>query len=309
MSGGSGPVVPNRVAPNRMARAAPAKINLYLHVTGRRRDGYHLLDSLIAFAGVHDDLIAEPADTLDLAVEGPFAAALEGEASNLVLKAARALAKAAGIAPRARLRLVKRLPVASGIGGGSADAAAALHALAALWRLPADLPLAEIALELGADVPMCLAGTAAFAGGIGEDLVPAPALPEAALLLVNPGIPLPTPRVFAARAGAYSLADRFDVAPPTAVALADLLAARRNDLEAAARGLEPAVGEALDALAGTAGCLLARMSGSGATCFGIFVDDATCAAAAGALAAAHPGWWVAPTRLVADTATLAVDAA
>lgn len=294
--------------PDRVARAAPAKINLYLHVTGRRPDRYHLLDSLIAFADVHDDVIVERADALDLSLEGPFAGALSGEADNLVLRAARALAAAAGLVPRARIRLVKRLPVAGGIGGGSADAAAALRALADLWQVPDSLPMADIALSLGADVPMCLAGTAAFAGGVGEELVPAPRLPGCALLLVNPGAPLSTPAVFAARSGPFSEAARFDEAPQTAAALAALLAQRRNDLEKPACGLEQVVRTAIGNLSAEPGCLLARMSGSGATCFGLFAEDGDCAAAATHLATAHPDWWVVPARLVTDASTLEVQA-
>ncbi len=305
MSDGPDRTAPDRVVPDQVERAAPAKINLYLHVTGRRSDGYHLLDSLIAFAAVHDDVAVARADDLSLAIEGPFAAALAGEDDNLVLRAARALAGAAGVEPRARITLVKRLPVAGGIGGGSADAAAALHALAALWGVPEDLPIAPIALALGADVPMCLDGRAAFAGGIGEELTPVPALPPTPLLLINPGAPLSTPRVFAARQGAFSGPGRFTEAPATAAELAAMLSSRRNDLEPPARALAPAVGAALNALAAAPGCLLARMSGSGATCFALFADEAACAAAARAIAVDHPDWWVAPTRLVTDAATVA----
>lgn len=290
--------------PDRIARAAPAKINLYLHVTGRRPDGYHLLDSLIAFADVHDDVVVERSDGLDLSIEGPFAAALTGEADNLVLGAARALAAVAGIEPHARIRLVKRLPVAGGIGGGSADAAATLRALAELWQVPADLPMVDIALSLGADVPMCLAGRAAFVGGIGEDLAPPPPLPECAVLLVNPGTPLSTPAVFAARSGPFSEAARFGGPSDTAATLAERLARRRNDLEIPARTLQPAVRATIAALSAAPGCLLARMSGSGATCFGLFADDGDCAAAAQGLAQSHPDWWVAASRLVSDVRAL-----
>jgi 4-diphosphocytidyl-2-C-methyl-D-erythritol kinase len=293
--------------PDRVVRAAPAKINLYLHVVGRRPDGYHLLDSLVAFAGVHDTVAVDRADALTLTIDGPSAAALDPGGDNLVLEAARALAAAAGVAPRARIALAKRVPVAAGVGGGSADAAAALRALAALWGLADDFPLAPIALELGADVPVCLHGTAAFVGGIGEALAPPPALPPAPLLLVNPGTPLATARVFAARGGAYSTTARFAESPATVADLARVLTVRRNDLEPVARGLAPAVGAALDALRATPGCLLARMSGSGASCFALFAEQSDCAAAGGRLAAAHPDWWVAPTRLVADTRTLTPD--
>lgn len=277
---------------------APAKVNLYLHVTGRRADGYHLLDSLVCFPAIGDAIAVAPADRLRLTVEGPFAAGLPGGADNIVIAAARALAKAAGITAGADIRLEKRLPVASGIGGGSADAAAALRALARLWRLDGDpADLARIAVGLGADVPMCLASRPAFVGGIGEILEEAPPLPPAALLLVNPGLPLPTPAVFRGREGAFSPPGRFTAAPPSAAALAATLAARGNDLTRSAIALCPAIGAVLDCLATLDGALLARMSGSGATCFALFADLAGAAAAAADLAAAHPTWWTAAAPL------------
>jgi 4-diphosphocytidyl-2-C-methyl-D-erythritol kinase len=295
-------------------RAAPAKLNLYLHVVGRRPAdgrpgaGYHELDSLVAFADVHDTVAAAPADALSLSLSGPFAGALAREADNLVLGAARALAAAAGIAPAARLVLAKRLPVASGIGGGSADAAAALSALASLWRLDlAPGRLAEIALALGADVPVCLAGRAAQMSGIGEIVRPAVSLPPAGLVLVNPGVALPTPSVFAARRGDFDAPAPLDRAPESAAALAAALRRRRNGLTAAAIGLVPEIAEVLAALEGAPGCLLARMSGSGATCFGLFADKAAADAATAALARGHRRWWMASARLVADTAAIAPD--
>ena len=184
--------------------SAPAKVNLYLHVTGRRPDGYHLLDSLIVFADLCDTVTAAPAERLSLTLAGPFADALDG-ADNLVSRAARALAAHAGRPPRATLRLVKHVPVAAGLGGGSSDAAAALRALIRLWGLSIEADeLARLALELGADVPVCLAGHACFVGGIGDALTPAPALPSAPILLVNPGVAVPTTEVFAARTGEFA---------------------------------------------------------------------------------------------------------
>ena len=293
-------------APEPVLRAAPAKLNLYLHVVGRRIDGYHLLDSLVAFAGVHDTVAAEKADALTLAFEGPFAAALSAEADNLVLRAARALADAAGIRPHAALRLTKRLPIASGIGGGSADAAATLQALGALWRVTHKQgALAKLALKLGADVPACLAGKAARVGGIGEQIVPAPALPPAPLVLVNPLVPLPTPAVFKARSGPYAKPAPLAAAPRDARDLAEALAARRNDLTAAAIGLVPAIKDILAALEAQPGCLLARMSGSGATCFALFARGEEAKAAEAALRANRPEWWVAASALLGDTAELA----
>lgn len=274
-----------------LTEPAPAKVNLFLHITGRRGDGYHLLDSLAVFGPAADALGAAPAPALTLAVDGPFGAALEGEPDNLVLRAARALAEAAGgPTPRgAALRLSKRLPVASGIGGGSADAAAALRLLDRLWGLGVGADrLSGLAATLGADVPVCVLSRPARMGGVGGDLSPAPALPECGLLLVNPGAALATPAVFRTRTGAFSapaaLPDRWADAEAMARDLRNL----RNDLEAPAIALCPPVGDALEALWALPGCLLARMSGSGATCFGLFADSAAAQRAAALLPAA---WW------------------
>jgi 4-diphosphocytidyl-2-C-methyl-D-erythritol kinase len=279
---------------------APAKVNLYLHVVGRRADGYHLLDSLVAFAELGDAVTAAPSDALRLVVEGPFAAALKDEPDNLVLRAARRLAAAAGVTRGAAITLTKNLPVASGIGGGSADAAAALRALCRLWKVaPGAVPLDAIALELGADVPACLDGRTAFIGGLGERREAAPPLPPADLVLVNPLVPLATHQVFARRAGDFSSSApwRFPVAPPNAAALAEILQKTRNDLTPPAFLLLPVVRDVLDALSRSQHCLLARMSGSGATCFGIYPDGKSAGEAAQGLARARPDWWVAPTRL------------
>ena len=278
---------------------APAKVNLSLHVLGKRADGYHLLDSLVAFAGVGDSLEIAPAEALTLSVTGPTAEAIPPEGENLVLKAARLLAEAAHTGKGAALRLTKRLPVAAGIGGGSADAAAALKGLARLWGL--DLPaekMTALALAIGADVPVCLAGRPTRMRGIGEELSPAPPLPPAWLVLVNPRVPLHTPAVFKARTGAFSLPDPLTESPADAQALALALATRRNDLTPAAISIAPVVGEMLAALAGSEGCLLSRMSGSGATCFGLFATEAAARAAAAGLQSLWPGWWVAPAALL-----------
>ncbi len=289
-----------------LRRFAPAKINLYLHVLGRGDDGYHRLDSLVAFAGVGDTIEVAPADDLGLTLSGPQSAALTATGDNLVLRAARRLRAEAGVTQGAAIRLNKILPVAAGIGGGSADAAATLHALAALWRIDAGADdLARVGLALGADVPVCLAGRAVFVGGIGEDLTPAPALPAAHLVLVNPGAALATKEVFAARQGPFGQTARFTAAPADAAALAGVLAARANDLEAPARRLLPAVDDVRAALAAEDGCLLARMSGSGATCFGLFAAETEAAAAAARLSRHAPEWWVAAAPLVNRFETLA----
>ncbi|EPY01517.1 4-(cytidine 5'-diphospho)-2-C-methyl-D-erythritol kinase [Magnetospirillum fulvum] len=277
---------------------APAKVNLTLLVTGKRPDGYHLLDSLVAFAGIGDTITARPADGLTLIVDGPTAASLpEGE--NIVIKAARLLAEAAGVPLAAEIHLTKRLPVAAGIGGGSADAAATLNALSRLWQI--DLPpeqMRALALSIGADVPVCLVGRPTRMEGVGEVLTPAPALPPSWLVLVNPLVPLSTPSVFKARTASFSTPDPLTHAPADAQALAEALTVRRNDLTAPAIALLPLVGEMLAAIAAQPDCLLARMSGSGATCFGLFADEAAARTAAAALSAHQPGWWVAPAPLL-----------
>ena len=270
---------------------ARAKVNLDLLVTGRRPDGYHELDSLVAFADFGDTLTIEPASELSLDVTGPLAADLSRGEDNLVLRAARRLATAAGIVPRARLRLDKRLPMASGLGGGSADAAAALRGLRRLWELKLDdRALAAIALELGADVPVCLAGGTAHMRGIGELIEPVPDLEPLPLVLVNPGLPLATAAVFRALPKA-AIGPRREPVP--AHPDAAWLARSRNDLETPARTLVPAIGQVLTALAAAPGCRLARMSGSGTTCFGLFPGH-DAARTAAAIASAHPSWWVRP---------------
>lgn len=277
---------------------APAKVNLTLHVVGRRDDGYHLLDSLVAFAGVGDTLDFAPAETLALELAGPTAGQIpDGE--NIVIKAARLLAAAAGVNKGAAIRLTKRLPVAAGIGGGSADAAAALKGLMRLWdiSLPAET-LSRVALSIGADVPVCLAGVPMRMMGVGEVLEPAPALPPAWLVLVNPMVPLHTPPVFKARTGPFSEAAPLTASPGDAKELAEALAQRRNDLTPPAILIEPVVGEVLAAIAATPDCLLPRMSGSGATCFGLYAGEVQARAAAARVAAAHPAWWVAPAPLL-----------
>lgn len=267
-----------------IASFAPAKVNLYLHVTGKRADGYHLLDSLAVFPDVGDKVEVEAADELSLTLGGTFGAALESEADNLLLKAARALAPGRG----AKLALEKNLPVASGIGGGSADAAACLRALCRLWGIQkADLP--GIALKLGADVPVCLRSSPARMQGIGEILAPAPRLPEFGMVLVNPGVGVPTPAVFKARTGSFTPAPMLPAIWPNATAMAADLKRCTNDLQGAAIALQPVIGEVLATLAALPGALLTRMSGSGATCFALFATPAEAAAAAGQMS--QDGWW------------------
>ena len=279
---------------------APAKVNLYLHVTGRREgDGYHLLDSLVVFAGTGDTLRFSPSDRLSLAIEGPGAWLLTNDDDNLVLRAARLLAAALGRPALAAITLEKHLPVASGIGGGSADAAATLRGLLSLWDAELDeAKLQEIGLKLGADLPVCLAGRPTQMSGIGEILTPAIELPPAWLVLVNPRIALSTPAVFKARTGDFTPAAPLIGPLPDAEALAEALHERRNDLANPAVRLEPAVPAMLAAIAMTEGCLLSRMSGSGATCFGLYATEEAADDAADALRAAHPGWWISPAPIL-----------
>lgn len=283
-----------------IALAAPAKLNLYLHVTGKRTDGYHLLDALVAFADIGDRITIAPADAFRFTVDGPFAEGLDGGTEdNLVVRALRGLAEAAGRRPDLSVNLTKNLPVASGIGGGSSDAAACLRGVARLWGLdPADPVVTGIATGLGSDVPICVAGRTAFMGGIGTEIDPAPALPRTGLVLVNPRIPLPTPKVYRARTGSFSPAMRFAEAPDDARELARLLADRTNDLAEAAIRIVPEIDLILAALRDLPECLLPRMSGSGATCFGLFDGPAEAARAASVLAERHPEWWIASGRLV-----------
>ncbi len=283
---------------SRLAGTAPAKLNLYLHVVGRRDDGYHLLDTLFAFTVFGDELAVErstaPASTLE--IDGPFAAALSGGSDNLVLRATQTLS--ADLA--ARLSLTKNLPVASGLGGGSTDAGAALRLLLQLWNLsPSVEALRDLTRRLGADVPACFAGAPCFAGGVGDLLSPAPALPPAGIVLINPRIALPTPEAFGRRSGAYSQPARFATACATARDLAVTLRERRNDLTPGAVTLVPVIAVILAALDSSEGCHVARMSGSGATCFGIYDDAASATRAAGALRMRHPHWWIVATELLA----------
>lgn len=279
-----------------LAEPAPAKINLALHVRRRRPDGYHDLESLFAFTAFGDTLSAAPAAELSLSVRGPMAGALAGEADddNLVLRAARALADAAGGAAGAALVLDKRIPVQAGLGGGSADAAAALRLLCRLWGVhPAAVDLPAIAARLGADVPACLVSRTLRGEGRGERLaaVDGEALRGTPVLLVNPGVAVPTGPVFAA----WDAADRGALGEDVALAA---LAAARNDLEPPARRLAPVIGSVLDSLGAAPGVRLARMSGSGATCFALFDGVPECRNAAAAIAASRPGWWVEATQLL-----------
>jgi 4-diphosphocytidyl-2-C-methyl-D-erythritol kinase len=267
--------------------AAPAKINLTLHVRGRRADGFHLLDSLVTFADAGDGVTVRPAARTRLRVTGPMAAGVPTGGENSVLRAA------ALIGVDAAITLDKHLPAAAGIGGGASDAAATLRALARLG----DRPLPE-ALCLGADVPVCVLARAARMRGIGEDVMPVRGLPVLDAVLINPRVPVSTREVFA------RLAQRDNPPMPGALprwcdtaTFARWLAAQRNDLEVPAQALCPQIGAVLERLRADAACALARMSGSGATCFGIYRDSGTARLAAARIAVERPDWWVVATRL------------
>lgn len=285
-----------------VAEAAPAKINLALHVTGRQPDGYHRIESLSVFTAFGDQIAVGPAPRDLFTVTGPFAHEVPAGMDNLAVQARDALRKAAGAAatPPALIFLEKNIPASSGVGGGSSDAAAVLRALTRFWKLDigADA-LARIGLALGADVPMCLQSKPLIARGIGDIVEPVEKFPSLALVLVNPRVAIGTPQVFAALASRENpplppLPARRDTA-----SLLGWLATTRNDLMAPALGLAPVIDNALTALSG-AGASFARMSGSGATCFGIFDDNAAAQRAANAISTARPDWFVVATETTAS---------
>lgn len=271
---------------------APAKINLTLRVLRRRADGYHDLDSLVAFADLADTVRFIPGDTFSLRVSGPCADDCGDPSVNLILKAADALAAKMPGLTRGAFDLDKQLPVAAGLGGGSSDAAAALRLLARANGMAVNDPRIVAAAEgVGADVPVCLDPVARVMRGIGHDLGPPAGLPPLPALLVNPGVAVATAAVFRALAVP---ADRLPASssPPAAQALRDWLRAQGNDLETPARGIAPVIGTVLDALRAQPGADVVRMSGSGATCFALFPDIAMAGAAEAALSTAQPQWWV-----------------
>ncbi len=281
----------------RINETAFAKINLDLRVCGRRADGYHDLDSLVVFAEMGDFLTFEPGDGLTLTIEGPFRETLPNDDGNLVMRAAKALAHMAGSKADVHITLDKRLPIASGLGGGSADAAAALRGLCRFWNLRLSLAdLAPLAQSLGADVPVCLGSTSARMQGIGERLTPLPLPSGMPMVLVNPGTAVSTPDVFRELTVHSGPRDSASVGAVDGEIRAGLLGGV-NDLEAPAIRIAPVIDEVLGALRNHPGCVFARMSGSGATCFGLFDDSAWCERAFRSLSKAHPSWWVKGTEI------------
>jgi 4-diphosphocytidyl-2-C-methyl-D-erythritol kinase len=326
-------------SPDRLIVFAPAKINLCLHVGDRRADGFHELESLVAFVEAGDVLRFERADDLSLTIEGPFADGLSLGDDNLVLKAARFLSTRAHGNFGAHITLQKNLPVASGIGGGSADAAAVLRGLVSLWNLDlSHRDLLAIATELGSDVPVCLESAPAWMEGRGEKISPVPQLPECWLLLINPGVSVSTADVFrklgrpshppleggsklslsdnekrisgrgivdaAPRPEKFALRENFSTPPQGAggcfdtASLVLFLRSTTNDLEPPARTIASAISLVLEEIAAERDVLLTRMSGSGATCFGIFADKEAAQAAAKSIKSRHENWWVVAAKLV-----------
>ncbi|WP_443089940.1 4-(cytidine 5'-diphospho)-2-C-methyl-D-erythritol kinase [Yoonia sp.] len=278
---------------------APAKVNLTLHVTGQRDDGYHLLDSLVVFADVADVISASLADDLALSVSGPFAQGVPTDERNLILRAARLLAEARAVSAGAVLHLEKTLPHAAGIGSGSSDAAASLRLLADLWQVPPLTPDDPAVARLGADVPVCLAGPAPQRmTGIGDRVAPVAALPPCALVLVRPPVAVPTGPVFQGLATKHGtpMADLPD--GPDFAHFAAWLTRQRNDLQTPSVNIAPVIGEVIDRLQSYDGVAVAAMSGSGATCFGLVADLGTAEAVAARLALARPDWWVAAGRVL-----------
>ncbi len=267
---------------------APAKINLTLHVTGQREGGFHTLDSLVMFADVGDKITLTISDKPGISVTGPMAAGVPQDHTNLSLRAADFMGATVFV------ELEKHLPNAAGIGGGSSDAAATLRAISNLTGTP----IPKNCITLGADIPLCLHGTAARMRGIGDIIEPLPGLPALHAVLINPNLAVPTPGVF------RQLTHRRNTPMPaqlptleTPAALIDFLQEMRNDLEAPAIKTEPVIAQVFEALQVTPGCRLARMSGSGGTCFGLYEDAETAGAAVGRLQETYPGWWVMQTQL------------
>lgn len=287
----------HRPTPGVLTERAPAKVNLTLHVLGRATDGWHILESLVAFSRGGDELTLVAGAPLALTIEGPTAPASGDIDDNLVVRAARNFAAQFPAATLGSFHLVKRLPVAAGIGGGSSDAAAAFRLLARANGLSLeDAGVVAAARQTGADVPVCLARRARMMAGRGEKLGPLLALPPLVALLVNPGVPVATGRVFALMNIAPGAETRCGGHPelfPNMQTESVIAALRkgRNDMEAAACTLAPIIGDVLAVLSAAPGCRVARMSGSGATCFAVFKDCRTAARAKQVILCAHPAWW------------------
>ncbi|MFO7806747.1 MAG: 4-(cytidine 5'-diphospho)-2-C-methyl-D-erythritol kinase [Paracoccaceae bacterium] len=282
-----------------LSAPAPAKVNLTLHVTGQRADGYHLLDSLVVFADVSDTITVGPAPDLRLTVEGPFKQGVPLDETNIVMQCARLLRERRGVGKGAALTLNKFLPHAAGLGGGSSDAATTLKLLARFWEVEPLPPHDPDVVALGADVPVCLQAPSPMRmRGIGDELSPVPALPNAAVVLVNPREPTPTGTIYGGlqktdNAPMDDIPERADLAT-----FADWLKVQRNDLTAPAVAMAPGIEAALSRLRTLPAVKVAGMSGSGATCFALVKDMANARQVARVLQVAEQGWWVAPAALL-----------
>jgi 4-diphosphocytidyl-2-C-methyl-D-erythritol kinase len=272
---------------------ARSKVNLFLHVTGKRNDGYHLLESLVVFPEWGDRITVKKGKSITLEVTGPFSQLIGSTEENLAFKAAHLLKREGGSNEGARIVLEKNLPVAAGIGGGSADAAAVLKSLNVLWNIGfSNNRLGQIGLALGADVPVCLYGKPAMMSGIGEQISGLREFPKFNILLVNPGISASTGDVFSQLTISEKITSSDDFSGRTARELFIGLAAMRNDLEAPALEVAPVIDAVLSSIKEQKGCHLARMSGSGATCFGLFEEEEAAEMAARDILERHPDWWV-----------------
>ena len=280
---------------------APAKLNLFLHITGRRHDGYHFLESLIAFAGIYDTLHVTNSPDITLTITGRFGNVLQHTAdTNSIIIAAKALAKLGNVSSGAAMTLEKELPIASGIGGGSSDAATALRLLSRHWNLSLpDDAMMELSRSLGSDVPCCYRATPAIMHGIGDQITKISALPLLPIVLVNPLKPLSTPLVYKIGVSQFTPSRLGETIPTSIGELLSYLHTTHNDLEAPATRLCPEITEIIAQLKAQDGCTLARMSGSGATCFGIFSSKATAAKAASNLQEIRPAWWIEASTLLA----------
>ena len=278
---------------------APVKINLSLQIIGRRNDGFHLLESLIVFADQGDGLTVSSADTLSLTIKGPFAGSLSTDKNNLVMKAAALLADFHKIRPKAHIELNKNIPIASGLGGGSADAAATLHALTKLWRFPiSDQDLNKIAEQIGSDVPVCLNQKSAIMEGIGERVHRLGNLPKFGILLVNSNFPVSTQEVFQKYGANFSAPGSLNQIPKDRETLLKLLHSLQNDLTQASINTAPEIKNVLSVLSDLNNQLLVRLSGSGGTCFALFENTKNAQEAAEKLNKKFPDWWINPTSIL-----------
>ena len=276
---------------------APAKINLYLNIIGQRVNDYHELDSLIAFAAHGDQIEVKKCDHFKLEASGPFSETLPPSNENLVIKAAKELARGTNYEGGACIKLIKNLPVSSGVGGGSADAAATLKALNDLWETNLqNKDLMVMALRLGADVPVCMLSKTARMSGIGDKISKVSGVPNCGILLVNPGIPISTVNVFQLFEGDFSNQVKIPKIE-NSEAFFDFLSNQKNDLQDAAIKIAPIIKEVLNILTDDPNCRLARLSGSGGTCFGLYEDEATALFTAESMFGHFPDWWIQPTRL------------